>query len=100
MQAVCLRRFPSAVRAFTACRDALRTLHDLAERHRHTAERRRQEEMFEPPAFLSPGARQLRAWKAAVSADLQFGEAHDAVRAAEEAGFRVNPQLKSEIAGL
>jgi tetratricopeptide (TPR) repeat protein len=158
-----LRRFPSAVRAFTACREAFRTLHDLAESHRHTAERRRLEEMrelrelarrltdtralqlearvtdlerrqttigtaFEPPAFLALALGSAyfrsgalddaeRAWKAAVSADPQFGEAHnnlaalyamtgrrreaqDAVRAAEEAGFRVNPQLKSDIAGL
>jgi tetratricopeptide (TPR) repeat protein len=158
-----LRRFPSAVRAFTACGAAFHTLHNLAESHRQTAERRWQEEIrelreiarrmtegraaqldariaqlerrqsdagtaFEPPAFLSLALGSAyfrigdlveaeRYWKAAVSADPRFGEAHnnlaalyamtnrredaeDAVRAAEDAGFRVNPQLKVDIAGL
>jgi tetratricopeptide (TPR) repeat protein len=157
-----LRRFPSAVRAFTACGAAFHALHDLAESHRHTAERRRQEEIrelrelarrvtegravqlearmaeleqrqsgagtaFAPPAFLSLalGSAHFRSgdlteaerhWKAAISADPRFGEAHnnlaalyvmtnrrreaeEAVHAAEEAGFRVNPQLKVDIAG-
>jgi Flp pilus assembly protein TadD len=58
-----------------------------------------------------------REWKAAVTADGRFSEAHnnlaalyamtgrkreaeDAVRSAERSGFRVHPQLKSDIEGL
>lgn len=158
-----LRRFPSAVRAFAASGDAFRTLHDLAEHHRQTIERRRRDEIrelrelarrlsdsralqleahirdlehrettigaaFEPPAFLSLalGSAYFRNgaleeaehhWQAAVAAAPRLGEAHnnlaalyamtgrrreaqEAVRSAEEAGFRVNPQLKADIAGL
>lgn len=158
-----LHRFPSAVRAFAGCREALRALHDLAENHRETAERRRHEEIrelreiarrltdtrvlqlegriselerrqatlgtaFEPPAFLSLALGSAyfrngqleeaeREWKAAVAADARFGEAQnnlaalyamigrrrearDAVQAAEESGFRVNPQLKVDIQNI
>jgi tetratricopeptide (TPR) repeat protein len=83
---------------------------------------------FQPPAevLLALGSAHFRSgqlpeaeqeWKAATSVNDRLGEAHnnlaalyamsrrkkeasDAVRAAERAGFRVNPQLKSDIDSL
>ena len=83
---------------------------------------------FQPPAevMLALGSAHFRSgqmpeaeqeWKAATAANDRLGEAHnnlaalyamgrrkkeasDALRAAERAGFRVNPQLKSDIEGL
>ena len=163
-----LRRFASAVQAFTNCRETYRRLHGLAERDRVAVERQRDDELRElrdtvrrmqamntnrqydlrvtkveariqdlerqrtsnQAGFTAPAEVSLalgsahfrnnqfpdaeREWKAAVDANPKLGEAHNnlaalyaitgrkaeaetAVKAAEKAGFHVNPKLKEDI---
>jgi tetratricopeptide (TPR) repeat protein len=105
------------------------TIMALEERLRDLEEQKRDiGETFNPPAgvLLALGSAFFRngdlpaaeiEWKAAVAADPKYGEAHNnlavvylmtmrkkeaenAVKAAEKAGFRVNPQLKEDIKRL
>jgi Tfp pilus assembly protein PilF len=162
-----LKRFTSAVLAFTGCREAFRELHQLQQRDRLNVERTRDEEIRElrdgvrrllqldermnrlkaerleiriqelerqrtsnAPVFETPAELSLalgsayfrngqleeaeRDWTAAVQANAKLGEAHNnlavlymmrgdkkaaetAIKAAEKAGFRVNPNLKQDI---
>jgi tetratricopeptide (TPR) repeat protein len=162
-----LKRFASAIQAFTSCREAFRMLHQLQERDRVMVERQRDDEIRElrdsvrrirsgqiklsqsigdqienriqdlerqrtsmgsafqaPPevslalgsAYFRNGGMQdaEREWKAAVAVNPKLGEAHNnlaalyamtgrkadaeaSVKAAEKAGYRVNPRLKEDI---
>jgi tetratricopeptide (TPR) repeat protein len=160
-----LKRYASAIQAFTRCRDTHLALHGMAERGRVDLERQREDEIRElrelirvlrgmpntnlrvvrvetriqelnrrrtsnpggfqapPELLLALGSAYFRngqlteaeqEWKAAADANSQLGEAHnnlaafyamtgrkelaeDAVRHAERARFRVNPQLKEDI---
>jgi tetratricopeptide (TPR) repeat protein len=171
------KKYPGAVRAFTACREAYRQIYMLQQSDAAVMDRRVQFEVrelqdsinllrsgrvksfggvastadtkiaqletrirdlermrqrgggaFQPPAevLLSLGSAHFRngelpaaeeEWKAATAVNNRLGEAHnnlaalyamgrrkkeatDEVRAAERAGFRVNPQLKSDIERL
>jgi Flp pilus assembly protein TadD len=162
-----LRRYTSAILAFTGCREAFQKLHDLRLHNRLAVERQRDDEIrelkdsvrrllaaddrmnrlkaerlemriqdlerqrtintggFVPPPELSlalgsayfrnGGLEEAeREWKAAVEVNSRMGEAHNnlavlymmhgrrtdaeaAIKAAERAGFRVNPNLKADI---
>jgi tetratricopeptide (TPR) repeat protein len=171
------KKYPGAVRAFTACREAYRKIYMLQQSDAAALDRRVQFEVrelqdsinmlrsgriksfggvastadtkiaqletrirdlerlrqtgsgaFQPPAevLLSLGSAHFRngelpaaeeEWKAATAVNSRLGEAHNnlaavyamsgrkqdaanAVRAAERAGYRVNPQLKRDIEQL
>ena len=162
-----LKRFASAIQAFTNCRETFRMLHQLQERDRVMVERQRDDELrelkdslsrirsgqiklsqsvgdqvenrirdlerqrtsmggaFQPPpevslalgsAYFRNGSMDdaEREWKAAVAVNPKLGEAHNnlaalyamtgrkadaeaSVKAAEKAGYKVNPRLKDDI---
>jgi len=162
-----LKRYASAIQAFTNCRETFRMLHTLNERDRVQVERQRDEELrelkdsvrrirsgqiklsqsigdqienriqdlerqrtsmgaaFQPPpevslalgsAYFRNGSMEdaEREWKAAIAVNPKLGEAHNnlaalyamtgrktdaeaAVKAAEKAGYKVNPRLKDDI---
>jgi tetratricopeptide (TPR) repeat protein len=165
-----LRRFTSAIYAFSGCRQAFLTLHGLQESQRALVERQRDDELRElkdtvrrmrsqsgtgmnlriqkvenriqdlerqrtsvTGVFVSPPEVSLalgsayfrngdlenaeREWKAAVDVDEKLGEAHNnlaalyamtgrkkeaeaSIKAAEKAGYRVNPRLKEDVARM
>jgi tetratricopeptide (TPR) repeat protein len=159
-----LKRYASAIQAFTRCIESTRTLYGLAETNRFAVDKQRDDEVremretvnklqqsghqllamraeqhlqdidkqrsslpygYRPPAeaLLSLGSAHFRngdrdaaetEWKAAIEVNPKLGEAHNnlaalylqtgrypeaqtEVKAAEKAGFRVNPQLKEDL---
>jgi tetratricopeptide (TPR) repeat protein len=159
-----LKRYASAIQAFTKCIESTRALYGLAETNRFAVDKQRDDEVremretvrmlqqsghpllamraeqhlldldkqrsslstgYHPPAevLLSLGSAYFRngdrdaaetEWKAAIEVNSKLGEAHNnlavvylqtgrvaeaeaSIKAAEKAGFRVNPQLKDDI---
>jgi tetratricopeptide (TPR) repeat protein len=118
-----LKRYASAIQAFQRCIESTRSLYGLAETNRFAVEKQRDDEvreMRETVKVLQQSGHQLLAMRAEQhlldldEVNSKLGEAHNnlavvylqtgrvaeaeaAIKTAEKAGFRVNPQLKDDI---